>query len=316
MKISQIKSIRLLLFCLIGCAPFNSTQAAPQPSVTVQSYAKHVGSNTVYTYRVTNHGPDRLFRFTIGCICTNAANTNDEPQLVIYPVGYDFNQDFGGDSESAYSAPASWYGNVVHYEGIDYIGFEFKARRGSGVSLLPGQTETFSIITPTVDGRDHFSFYVDRPEGAAFFYDKNKRGYLTGHYSYLDEDATGQTRVYSFSMQLIDTTPPILTITPTPATLWPPNGTLIPITATITVKDDYDPQPEIKLESITSSEVLGAGEIRDAQLGTDDRIFSLAATREGANLAGRTYTLTYSATDASGNKSTARTTVTVPHDQR
>ncbi|MEQ1838501.1 MAG: hypothetical protein ABL858_09255 [Candidatus Nitrotoga sp.] len=31
---------------------------------------------------------------------------------------------------------------------------------------------------------------------------------------------------------------------------------------------------------------------------------------------GRVYTLTYSATDGSGNKSTASTTVTVPHDQR
>ena len=317
MKISQIKSIRLLLFCLIGCALFNSTQAAPQPSVTVQSYAKHVGSNTVYTYRVTNHGPDRLFDFHIGCNCTNADDPKDsEPQLVIYPVGYNFKKEFGGDSASGYAAPAGWSGSVARYEGIDYVSFKFSTKLGSGISLLPGHAETFSIITPTIDDRDHFSFYVDRPEGAAFFYDKNKRGYLTGHYSYLDEDATGQTRVYSFPMQLIDTTPPILSITPTPATLWPPNNKMVTVTAAITVKDDYDPQPEIKLESITSSEVMGAGEIKDAQLGTDDRQFSLAAERDGANLAGRVYTLTYSATDGSGNKSTASTTVTVPHDQR
>ena len=58
------------------------------------------------------------------------------------------------------------------------------------------------------------------------------------------------------------------------------------------------------------------GDIQGAVLGTDDRQFSLAATREGGNLAGRVYTLTYSATDGSGNKATASTTVTVPHDQR
>lgn len=83
----------------------------------------------------------------------------------------------------------------------------------------------------------------------------------------------------------------------------------------IAVTDDYDPQPEIKLESVTANESLGASDITDAQFGTDDRTFFLAAERDGANKAGRIYTITYSALDASGNKVTASTTVTVPHDQ-
>jgi hypothetical protein len=101
----------------------------------------------------------------------------------------------------------------------------------------------------------------------------------------------------------------------TPATLWPPNDKLVPVTATITVKDDYDPEPEIKLESITANELLDAHDIQDAQFVTDDRSFSLAAKRAGNNMAGRIYTVTYSATDASGNKATASAIVTVPHDQ-
>ena len=113
----------------------------------------------------------------------------------------------------------------------------------------------------------------------------------------------------------VDVTPPTLSITLSPSTIWPPNDKLVPITATITVKDDYDPQPEIKLESITSSESLAAGDIQGALIGTDDRQYSLAAKRSGTNLAGRIYTVTYSATDASGNKATASATVTVPHDQ-
>ena len=316
MKTNPVKSMHVLLSCLIGCVLFNSAQAGTQPSVTVQSYAKHVGSNTVYTYRVTNHGPERLFRFTIGCICTNADDTNSEPQLVIYPVGYDFNQDFGGDSESAYSAPASWYGNVAHFEGIGYIGFEFKARRGSGVSLLPGYTETFSIITPTIDDSGTIRLYASGgTEGAAFFYDKNKRGYLTGHYSYEEDDASGKYRIVSYPMQLIDQTPPTLKVNLSPATLWPPNNKPAPITAYITVKDDYDTEPEIKLESITANETLATDDIRDALLGTNDRSFSLVSKRAGTNQAGRIYTVTYSATDGSGNKTTASATVTVPHDQ-
>jgi hypothetical protein len=52
-----------------------------------------------------------------------------------------------------------------------------------------------------------------------------------------------------------------------------------------------------------------------AGTGTDDRAVSLRADRAGAG-PGRTYTLTYSATDASGNSAAAVTTVSVPHDQR
>ena len=116
-------------------------------------------------------------------------------------------------------------------------------------------------------------------------------------------------------MQLIDNTPPTISVKVNPATLWPPNNKAVPVTATITVRDDYDPEPEVKLESITANETLDANDIQDAQIGTDDRSFSLAAKRAGNNMSGRTYTITYSATDASGNKATASATVTVPHDQ-
>ena len=146
-------------------------------------------------------------------------------------------------------------------------------------------------------------------------------GYLTsyGEVFLLDNNTKNPDGKIVTSVEIpftkVDITPPTLTVTLTPATLWPPNNKQVPVTATITVKDDYDPEPEIKLESITSSEVLAADDIQGAQLGTDDRSFSLAAKRAGTNMAGRIYTITYSATDASGNKATASAIVTVPHDQ-
>jgi hypothetical protein len=82
------------------------------------------------------------------------------------------------------------------------------------------------------------------------------------------------------------------------------------------VKDDYDPQPEIKLESITANEPMNKDDIQDAQIGTDDRQFKLKAERDGKNKTGRIYTVTYSATDATGNKAIASATVVVPHDER
>ena len=146
-------------------------------------------------------------------------------------------------------------------------------------------------------------------------------GYLTafGKVWLLDNNTKNPDGTIVTSVEIpftkVDVTPPTLSITLSPATLWPPNDKLVPVTATLTVKDDYDPEPEIKLESITSSEVLAADDIQGAQLGTDDRSFSLAAKRAGSNMAGRIYTVTYSATDASGNKATASAIVTVPHAQ-
>jgi hypothetical protein len=327
MKITQINSMRFMLSCLIGCALFNLTQAGTQPSVTVQSYAKHAGSNTVYTYRVNNLGPNRLFSFSIGCNCLNWEDpqvSGSGPQLIVYPVDYVFQTKNCGEtslicghtSTSSFSAPTNWYGSVEHYERRDYISFKFSAKWGSGISLLPGYTQTFSIITPTKDSREYSNIFEDRPKPTdKVFYDLNRQAYLTGYYSYHEDDAAGKYRVFSYPMQLIDQTPPTLSVTLSPNTLWPPNDKLVPITAAITVKDDYDPEPEIKLESISASETLADGDIQDAQLGTDDRSFSLAAKRAGNNMAGRIYTVTFSATDASGNKATASATVTVPHDQ-
>lgn len=112
-----------------------------------------------------------------------------------------------------------------------------------------------------------------------------------------------------------DTTPPTLNVSVTPSTIWPPNGKLTSITVSISVIDDYDPTPEVKLESITANEPLTSGDISSALVGTDDRQFSFAAKRAGGSQTGRVYTITYSATDASGNKATATAKVVVPHDQ-
>ena len=56
-------------------------------------------------------------------------------------------------------------------------------------------------------------------------------------------------------------------------------------------------------------------DIQGAALGTDDRSFQLRAERS-AKGTGRIYTVTYRATDASGNGKTASATVTVPLNQK
>jgi hypothetical protein len=110
-----------------------------------------------------------------------------------------------------------------------------------------------------------------------------------------------------------DHAPPTLKLAASPAILWPPNNKLVLVTVTVTVSDDQD--PAITLAAITCTDACDvAQDIAEATLKTDDRSLQFRARRSGAG-AGRIYTITYVAKDASGNSTTARTTVTVPHDQ-
>jgi hypothetical protein len=106
-----------------------------------------------------------------------------------------------------------------------------------------------------------------------------------------------------------DTIPPTLTLTVKPTRLQATAGKLVTITATVTAKDDVDPAPTIKLESITANEPLAAGDVSGAALGTDDRQFQLRDVKVPRGAVGRIYSITYSATDASGNKAMASATV-------
>jgi hypothetical protein len=127
-----------------------------------------------------------------------------------------------------------------------------------------------------------------------------------------DEDPT--------QVAVVDTTPPDLFVAVSPSVLWPPNHRLVPITAYIVTKDICDPSPTVRLVSITSNEPdngVGDGnttaDIQQAAFGSDDRHFLLRAERGGPG-AGRVYTITYEAADASGNTTVRQTTVTVPHN--
>lgn len=116
---------------------------------------------------------------------------------------------------------------------------------------------------------------------------------------------------YEVPFTKIDITPPTLALTLSPTRLRGPNGKLVTVKAAIMVKDDYDPASEIKLESITANEPLAAGDISGAAFGTDDREFQLRDVKVPKGSSGRIYTVTYSATDGSGNKATASATVSV-----
>ena len=146
----------------------------------------------------------------------------------------------------------------------------------------------------------------------------------------------GKTRVYLtvndgqlnsqpafVEVEVVDTTPPIITVTLSPAVLWPANHKMVDIKAVISASDNRDPAPAVVLLSITSNEAADAkgggdghtlADIQFAQFGVYDDAFQLCAERSGGST-GRIYTVTYQATDCSGWISTVQSLVTVPHDQ-
>ena len=288
MSLSRQYYLPLIAFLQIA---FNQTALA-QPPVVVKTYGQHVDNNIVYQQQVTNNGSRDVVSIAIGLDTDEGESTlpatKVSGELDALPVGTTiFKMKV---NPASVSGPSGWTGSAVQIRDNGRY-FQWDSPGYPQPDILTGQTFRFSITVPKYD-----------------------EAYLTGHFSAGYADGKEPWN-YNGVMEKLDVTPPTLSVTLSPATLWPPNDKQVPVTATITVKDDYDPAPEIKLESITASEALAAGDIQDVKLGTDDRQFSLAAKRGGNNMAGRIYTVTYSATDASGNKATASATVTVPHDQ-
>ena len=272
---------------------FNEVVLAEVPPVVVKTYGQHIGGNIVYQHQVTNNGNRNVVGIAIA-LNTNQVSPNLPYNLlqgelnVVMPVGLESLDE--GINPASVSGPTGWKAEVIQ---IEHTGryLQWRRPRSPLLPLQPGQTMRLSVTVP-----EYFE------------------AYLTGHFSAGYGDGNEPWH-YNGVMEKLDVTPPSFTVTLTPNTL-PPNGKHVPITVTITAKDDYDPLPEIKLESITSSEMTEPSDIRDAHLGTDDRQFMLKAESRGKNKAARFYTVIYSATDASGNKATASATVTVSHDER
>ncbi len=276
-----------------------------QPPIVVQVYGEHKGDNVVYHYSVTNVSSVEFNNFIIGSVYDE--ETQDSiPQLGVLPANFEFGPEGEGGEPiildpASTTQPANWepwcYGS-----GLFSLQWQIRYK-SSTRGPQSGQTVSgFSVTVPNI--KDRAIFPNLPPSYLKYYYEG---GFEVGIYPGPD---------YFGQIDKMDTSAPEISLRLSADTLWPPNGKMIPVTATVSAKDDYDGEPEIKLESITANEPLGADDIADAQFGTDDRQFQLKADRLGTDREGRTYTVTYSATDATGNKSTASATVTVPHDRR
>jgi hypothetical protein len=279
---SNFSSLLLLTILLVG---ISSAALAQQPPVVVKTYGQHVGGNIVYQQQITNNSNRDVMTVTLAEDTDQMGITGgikDSGELKAFPVGSDMIHT--KVNPASISGPTGWAGSVIQIQDSGLV-FEWRRPPYPQLPLQPGQTLHFSITVPTFD-----------------------QAYLTGHFSAGYGDGNDPW-YYNGVMEKLDTIPPTLSVALNPATLWPPDHKLVAVTADITVKDDYDPAPEVQLVSITANEALDRDDVREAKPGTDSRKFLLRAER------GIVYTVTYAATDGSGNKSTASATVTVPRDR-
>ena len=130
-------------------------------------------------------------------------------------------------------------------------------------------------------------------------------------------DMAGNIGSDNVTVTVVDTAPPEINISATPSILWPPNHKYVQVEATVTAQDAGDPSPTITFVSVTSNEPdngKGDGNTVNDIVIVDKYNFEFRAERSGKGT-GRVYTITYRATDASGNSAEASLTITVPHNK-
>jgi putative hemolysin len=131
-------------------------------------------------------------------------------------------------------------------------------------------------------------------------------------------DASGNSASCGFDVEVVDTTPPVIShVSATPAVLWPPNHKMVPVAVTVEATDLCS-ATVCKVSSITSNEPengLGDGNTAPDWSISDPLAVSLRAERSGAG-SGRVYTVNVECSDAAGNSATASAMVMVPASQK
>jgi FG-GAP-like repeat/Thrombospondin type 3 repeat len=134
-------------------------------------------------------------------------------------------------------------------------------------------------------------------------------------------DMEGEVGTATTSILVQDSTAPELRLSVTPAMLWPPDHRLVEVTTSVEARDRCG-AATVVLTSATNSEPDDAegpgdgatvGDIQGADIGAADLDLWLRSERDGRG-PGRTYALTYTARDPSGNTREATVRVRVPRD--
>jgi hypothetical protein len=130
-------------------------------------------------------------------------------------------------------------------------------------------------------------------------------------------DSTGNVATDSAAVTIRDTTPPVIhSVSSAPNVLWPPDHKMVNVAVTATATENCDSTPVCTITGVSSTEPvsgLGDGDTAPDWTITGNLNVDLRAECSGIGH-GRIYTITVACTDACGNSSVGKTTVTVPHE--
>lgn len=264
--------LRCVLIVLFGVS--NVAMALP-PVVTV--FAQHYGGLVVYNYRLINNSPYRIHSVQIGY----DVSKKDTPNNYGYELLSDPSGMMGLDIPPAsITSPALWEGVSMGLEETPERSIEWSVINDKSPRLAAGQTLT----------------------GMSIKLDKIDRSYVSSHATI--NFSNFASPALSVPIQSLDTTSPTLSVTMSPSVIHPSQlGQRIPITANITVRDDYDPAPAIKLVDIQAVGGLNVQDIQGIALNSDDRSYTIVPSGILNGLA-QMYLFYFEATDASGNDQT------------
>jgi hypothetical protein len=290
-------SISLILksFLLTSLCATTADAAVP---IQIKAYGIHFGGQVVYRYQVQNNSASTIYQVELG-LQTEMNGPEELPGLPWSNNPTYFNAD------AAVMLPLN---ECKPFVGMDcfmsVIQFESMIKPRAVIHMSGAESSPQYIMGMEDIKAGTVSSVAELYVPAAH----QSTGYLTatGRVSLLDNLPKNLDGSFITSVDVpftkLDTTPPVLSVTLNPATITSAQrGQMIPVTATITVKDDYDPAPEIKLEYV---KVLGAANptVGGAVIGTDSRRFQISVPAANPSNTLSWYAFLFSATDASGNK--------------
>jgi CSLREA domain-containing protein len=135
-------------------------------------------------------------------------------------------------------------------------------------------------------------------------------------FTYTIDDGHGHTATATVTITVVDTTPPVLTVSTTVSTLWPPNHDLQNVGLSVSATDNSGGTPSIQVVVFSNESDLApdSGNFSPDAANIAPGTLRLRAERMGSG-DGRVYLIVVTATDASSNVSHACVTVVVPQNQ-
>lgn len=129
-------------------------------------------------------------------------------------------------------------------------------------------------------------------------------------------DASGNVARCRITVNVLDNTPPSVSMTASPSLLWPPNNKMNNITVNVSFTDNCRPglNSNVNITNVVVDDLGGNGSTSEDWVIVNRTFVQLRAKRFGQGN-GRTYIIVGTAFDNSGNIGQGQTLVSVPHNQ-